>query len=180
MLEGGLTSLMSARSLVIGDGFSHFTRRWNTLTLNSLPNFRSSSMWDLCWTDGAGGREKSFENFKQQHKLGKKLTSSVKPAPNLNTFTRLAFLCCARALAGAFLCSCTEDLIHCENGTIIQLVAEFLIPSWCILLRASCFNFRFKIVLWTQTLGETVPSTGKRGAGPDVFWAGSETEDVSK
>lgn len=39
-----------------------------TLTLNSLPNFRSSSMWDLCWTDGAGGREKSFENFKQQHK----------------------------------------------------------------------------------------------------------------
>lgn len=68
MLEGGLTSLMSARSLVIGDGFFHFTRRWNTLTLNSLPNFRSSSMWDLCWTDGAGGREKSFENFKQQHK----------------------------------------------------------------------------------------------------------------
>lgn len=68
MLDGGLTSLMSARSLVIGDGFSHFTHRWNTLTLNSLPNFRSSSMWDLCWTDGAGGREKSFENFKQQHK----------------------------------------------------------------------------------------------------------------
>ena len=42
------------------------------------------------------------------------------------------------------------------------------------------FDFEFKTNDKAKMGGETVPSTGKRGAGPDVFWAGRETDDVSK
>lgn len=40
----------------------------------------------------------------------------------------------------------------------------------------------FWLWLWTEEeeRSETIPSTGKRGAGPDVFWVGRETDDVSK
>lgn len=44
-----------------------------------------------------------------------------------------------------------------------------------VILEINGFDFGFRLVILKK-----VPSTGKRGAGPDVFWAGRETDDVSK
>ena len=50
-------------------------------------------------------------------------------------------------------------------------------------LQKNGFDFDFQTIQQKrrkEVRDETVPSTGKRGAGPDVFWGGRETDDVSK